>query len=144
MRVKNIRMTYTNTFIQIAPDCPADKGIIPVIRGAKIPFCMTEYELLSEHPYVYTKEELIIEAHLFRETITQTELDAGGEALHAKLQIRNPCMRTSALAKRYGWGFHFDNQGKLALYAVDSPEYQRFIHADSGLQVLSALRSKRE
>jgi hypothetical protein len=137
-------MTYTDTFIQIAPDCPAETGIIPVTRGVNIPFCMTEYELLSKHPYVYTKERLIIEAHLQRKSITQAELEVGGDALYAKLQRRNPCMRTSALPKKYGWGFHFDSEGKLALYAVDSKEYQTFIQPNSGLQVLSALRSKRE
>jgi hypothetical protein len=144
MRATNIRMTYTDTFIRIAPGCPAGSGIIPIARGKNVPFCITEYELLSKHPYVYTKEELIIEAHLQRKTITKAELEAGGESLAAKLQRRNPCMRTSALPKKYGWGFHFDSQGKLALYAVDSKEYQQFIHPDSGLQVLSALRSKRE
>ncbi|WP_342481620.1 DUF6157 family protein [Paenibacillus sp. FSL L8-0340] len=34
----------------------------------------------------------------------------------------NPCLRASMLSKRYGWGMHFNDEGKIALYAKASPK----------------------
>jgi Family of unknown function (DUF6157) len=54
------------------------------------------------------------------------------------------CMRTSPLPKRYGWGVHYDGCGRLALYAMESEEYQHFAEGkSSGVKVVTALRSKR-
>jgi hypothetical protein len=35
------------------------------------------------------------------------------------------CMRTSPLPKTYGWGLHFNAEGKVAVVPVGSKEYQR-------------------
>jgi hypothetical protein len=135
-------MNYTNTFIQIAPDCPVIRGTVPVAKNGNPPFYITEYNVLSKNPYVYTLEEAIIEIHLMRKTITKADLETWGEEVRALLKKRHPC-RTSALPKKFGWGVHFDNEGRLALYGMDSEEYQRFIQPDSGLTVVTALRNKR-
>lgn len=37
------------------------------------------------------------------------------------------CVRASPLTKKYGWGVHYDGQGKIAIHAVDSQEYRRFV-----------------
>jgi hypothetical protein len=39
----------------------------------------------------------------------------------------HPHLRVSALAKRYGWGIHNNAEGKLALIAVESPQYERLL-----------------
>ncbi|WP_344308138.1 DUF6157 family protein [Brevibacterium samyangense] len=54
-----------------------------------------------------------------------------------------PCLRSSPLAKRYGWGFHYDAEGRVALVPVGSPEYEAFVTDDS-LTVVKAMRSKRK
>lgn len=52
------------------------------------------------------------------------------------------CLRASPLPKTYGWGLHFDATGRVALYAVESPEYKRFIE-DESISHLKAMRSRR-
>lgn len=51
-------------------------------------------------------------------------------------------MRSSPLAKRYGFGIHSDAKGKIALYAMESKEYATF--ASDNLKHLKAMRSKRK
>jgi len=45
------------------------------------------------------------------------------------LSMPQPCLRSSVLTKRYGWGFHSDGERRVALYAFELPEYQRFIRS---------------
>jgi hypothetical protein len=52
------------------------------------------------------------------------------------------CLRASALGKKFGWGVHSDAQGRVAIFAVDSPEYRR-LAADPGIKQVKAMRSKR-
>lgn len=65
--------------------------------------------------------------------------EARREAFFTKPQA---CLRSSPLAKRYGWGFHHDGQGRVALVARDSPRY-RELAEDSSLTQLGAMRSRR-
>ncbi|MGN7760701.1 DUF6157 family protein [Paenibacillus sp. 22594] len=30
------------------------------------------------------------------------------------------------MPKRYGWGIHYNREGKIALYGKESPEYDHF------------------
>jgi hypothetical protein len=53
-----------------------------------------------------------------------------------------PCLRCSPLAKRYGWGFHFDGEGKIAVHAAGSKAYQK-LAADPKLEQVPAIRSKK-
>ena len=53
------------------------------------------------------------------------------------------CFRASPLAKRYGWGFLFDSQGRVSLVPSGSAEYDE--HAgDESLDQLNAMRSSRK
>jgi Family of unknown function (DUF6157) len=54
----------------------------------------------------------------------------------------HPHLRVSALAKRYGWGIHNDADGKVALIAVESPEYKRLMR-DPRTTKVKAFRSSR-
>jgi hypothetical protein len=47
------------------------------------------------------------------------------------------------LPKRYGWGLHFDAEGRIALVPVESDEYQEFVNGKDGINVLTAMRNKR-
>jgi hypothetical protein len=51
-------------------------------------------------------------------------------------------MRASPLTKKYGWGVHYDGQGKIAICAVDSQAYRRFVE-DQNIKKYFAMRSKR-
>ena len=54
----------------------------------------------------------------------------------------HPHLRVSALAKRYGWGIYNDADGKVALVAVESPEYKRLMK-DPRTTKVKAFRSTR-
>ncbi|WP_309487767.1 DUF6157 family protein [Bacillus sp. SD075] len=53
------------------------------------------------------------------------------------------CFRASPLVKNYGWGIHYNNQGKIAIYDVKSDRYsQLFNQVD--ITKLKGMRSKRK
>jgi len=135
---------YYDTFIQTALDCPVEVGTIPKSRGEARTVPVIQYELLSGHPYRYTQEELYLEVHLAHKGIADLspdERESIRAALFAKPQA---CMRASALPKKYGFGLHFNGDGKIALYPMESAEYQRFSQAEEpSVKLLYALRSKR-
>ena len=96
---------------------------------------------LSAHPYKYTLEDLIFEVHLARSQIPEQERKARGDEIRAELFSRpHACMRASPLTKSYGWGAHYDEDGRLAIYP-ESPEYARLSKATSG--VAKAMRNRR-
>lgn len=53
-----------------------------------------------------------------------------------------PCLRCSPLAKRYGWGIHHNKDGKVAIFSVDSPEYNKLL-VDEKISKTKAMRLKR-
>ena len=138
-------MSYTNTFILVAPDCPVSSGIVPVRRGATETIPVIEYELLSKNPYKFTQDELIFQTHIRRHGISPTEASRQRAAIWTELFRKpHPCMRASALPKKYGWGVHHDEAGKIAIYAMDSKEYAKFMQASSASpKLIFAVRSKR-
>lgn len=131
--------SFRNTFIRISPDCPETEGIEPPVRGGKVPVHLIHLRLLREKPYHHTHESLILEGELSREPATG---ETRAEAL-ARLRAKPlPCLRTSALPKRYGWGFHFDPEGKIAAYPAGSKEYRKLLQ-DKEIHQVAAVRSKR-
>jgi hypothetical protein len=56
-------MTYYDTLIEVADDCPAVKGQVPQARGGKKTKAVVEYELLVKHPYTYTEEDIAFEVY---------------------------------------------------------------------------------
>jgi hypothetical protein len=114
-------MNYVETFIQVAPDCPAGAAKIPASKGSGKSVAVLEYELLSQAPYGYTQEELLFAVHVQRSGLSEAEVTANRESLWAAFFARpRACLRASALAKTYGWGFHFDRDGRIGLVAVES------------------------
>ncbi len=57
-------MNYQEAFITIAPDCPVDHSIIPAAKGDSKPIHLIQYELLVNHPYTFTGQDLIFEIHV--------------------------------------------------------------------------------
>ncbi len=136
------RMSYIETFIQIAPDSDATEGIVPVSKRQPMPIHIIQYELLTAQPYHYTHEELVFAVYVRRQGFTPEELATRRAELWAELfQKGHPCLRASALTKKYGWGAHYNAEGKIALYGVETDDYQRLVKTCP--TVLNALRSKR-
>jgi hypothetical protein len=133
----------TKTFVAVADDCPAASAITPSQKGGKATVAALQYEFLSAHPYKYTLEDLIFEVHLARSQIPEQERKARGDEIRAELFSRShACMRASPLTKSYGWGAHYDEDGRLAIYPRESRQYARLSKAND-LDVVKAMRNKR-
>jgi hypothetical protein len=138
-------MSYTDTFILVADDCPEETGIVPPLRGSKPTVAALEYELLTKNPYKHTHEELLFIVHVTRMGITPGDLMARGKQIHAELFAKqHPCMRASPLPKRYGWGVHHDAQGRIALVSRGSDQYNALSQGQGSCgDVLKAMRNAR-
>jgi hypothetical protein len=138
-------VNYYETFIEVAPDCPVSEAAVPAIKGRAKTVAVLQYELLSESPYTFTQEELLFQVHVRRQGMSDEEAQAQRAEMWELLFGKpHACLRTSPLPKQYGWGLHFDAEGKIGLYAVESEEYRAFASGKRGaVHVLKALRSSR-
>lgn len=130
---------YHNAFIEVAPDCPVDVAERPPARGAGPSVAELQFRLLTERPYELTSDELLFEVHAIRQGVDPADRDAERERFLARSQA---CLRASPLPKRYGWGVHHDDAERVALVAVESPEYAR-LRDDPALEHRAAMRSSR-
>lgn len=137
-------MNYTNTFIAVSPDTKAKVGSVPLARGGERSIAQIEYALMAGHPYEFTQEEVQFSVHVERTGITTTQLRAKRRELWSDFFSKpTACMRTSPLARSYGWGLHFDREGKVALVPMESPKYRKLSSSPS-IEQTRAMRSKRE
>lgn len=129
---------YTNAFISVAEDCPAERGSIPPEKQEPT-IARMQYEMISEHPYLYTSDEVVFAIYARKNRIEPVDLDARRAAFFSKGQA---CLRASPLGKRYGWGIHHDAESRVALFARESEAYQRLSH-DTTLKQVKAMNSSR-
>ena len=111
----------------------------PSQRGEKT-VASVHYDVIANNPYRYTSDEVIFETYRHRNRISEEDLRAEKARFFSKGQA---CLRSSPLAKRYGWGIHHDSEGKVAIYPLGSDEYAAHAN-DSALKHLKAMRSRRE
>ncbi len=110
---------YSNTFIEIAEDSRAQQGEMPPVKGDKRSVANLQFEMLYEHPYQYTSDDVLYGVFAQRKAIPESELEEGRQVYFSKGQ---PCFRASPLTKSYGWGIHSDADGKIAMYGAETPE----------------------
>jgi len=127
--MKQHTTNYFDTFISVAEDCPAQTAEIPPLKEPKSA-ARLEYEMLIYSPYRHTSDDVIYQTKGKPKGISWEDFFSKGQ----------PCFRASALAKRYGWGVHSDGDGKIAIYAIESAEYQR-LAADEAVAHIEAMRS---
>ena len=130
---------YFNTFIEIAEDCPVTSGELPPIKGEKKSVANLQFDMLYENPYKFTSDDVLYTVFAIRKEIPEGELEEQREVFFAKGQ---PCFRASPLTKRYGWGIHSNEEGKIAMYGAETKEYIKFAK-NKALEVVKAMRSKR-
>ena len=129
---------YENTLIAIADDCPVKAGEVPPLKGDSRSVANIQFDMLIEHPYQYTSDDVLFRVYAERNQLSASAMEKAREQFFSKGQ---PCLRCSPLTKRYGWGVHSNAEGKVALYACDSKEYQKLLK-DAG-QVVKAMKTKR-
>lgn len=130
---------YFNGFIEIAEDCPTKAGAIPPIKGDKRSIANLQFEMLLDHPYEFTSDEILFSVFAIRKGFSAEEMEEERKRFFSKGQ---PCFRASPLTKRYGWGVHSNEEGKVALYGAETKAYQAFV-ADESIPKKKAMRSKR-
>jgi hypothetical protein len=131
---------YYNTLIEIAEDSPATAGQEPPVRGDKKSVANLQYEILSEGPYKYTSDDIIFRVHAIRNDIPEQEWPAERAKFFSKGQA---CFRASPLTKRYGWGIHSNEQGKVALYGAETEGYE-VLQKVGTIDKKKAMRSSRK
>ena len=96
--------------------------------------------MVYENPYQYTSDDVLFGVFAIRKNFTPTELDEQRVIYFSKGQ---PCFRASPLTKTYGWGIHSNAEGKVAMFAAESHEYQK-LASDESIKQLKAMRSSRK
>ena len=132
-------MKITNTFIVKADDSVAITAIVPKIKEGKPSVARMHYELLFEHPYEYDIDSFNFEIWCQRNDIDEADRESHREAFFSK---GHPCMRASPLTKTHGFGAHYNDAGKIAIYPVESNAYQKQL-TNPANKVEMAMRSKR-
>ncbi|PWJ58645.1 hypothetical protein CLV98_10310 [Dyadobacter jejuensis] len=137
--MKTNSTNYYDTFLEVAEDTKATCGLQPPTKVGKTSVAEIQYELISQHPYGYTSDEVVFMTHTLRSEGMGEESEQEKDLYFSK---GRPCLRTSPLTKTYGFGIHYNSEGKMALYGVETPEYAQFV-ADQGLAKVKAMRTKR-
>lgn len=134
---------YVDTFIAVADDCAAMAGTVPPSRTEPSVAELT-HAMIAANPYRFTSDDVIFTVWADRRGLAPEERPAARAQFFAKGQ---PCLRSSDLGKRYGWGVHSDSEGRVAIYPVESAEYARLgagvAPSGSPATVTRAMRSGR-
>ena len=137
--MKTHTTNYVNTFIVVAEDCPVTFGERPPMKGSEKSTANIQFEIILQNPYKYNSDEVIFYSYATKKDLTENELPEEKINFFSKGQ---PCLRASPLTKRYGWGVHHNEDGKIAIYGAETEAYKQFLE-DKNLKVVKAMRSKK-
>ena len=104
-------MNRKNVLIEIAEDCGIKRGTIPETEKSSDTITMIQYDELSKNPYKYNEYEFQKQVHHIRREKPELNID--------KYDIRR-----SELCKKYGWGIHINEEGKVALVGAETDQYK--------------------
>ncbi|MGV3491202.1 MAG: DUF6157 family protein [Devosia sp.] len=127
---------YFETFISLSPDSPIADAVVPPKPGT---VAAMQHERLLAAPYSMTSDDLIFGIFADRSAIPEEERGAARMEYFSKGQ---PCLRSSPLVKTYGWGLHYDEQGRIALVGSGGPADDE-MQDRPDLKQLLGMRSKR-
>jgi len=130
---------YFDTFIEVADDCPAVTSQIPPVNANAPSVATIQFELISQHPYGFTSDEIIFHVYAIKNDLATFDYAIAKKEFFSKGQA---CLRSSALGKRYGWGIHADHRGKVALIGLETDDYKKYC-SDISLKKVKAMRSKK-
>lgn len=135
--MKTHTTNYFDTFIEVAEDTKAVRGTKPPSKEKKT-IAEMQYELIAENPYQFTSDDVFFQVFADKNNLPETEYQSAREQFFSKGQ---PCFRASPLTKTYGFGVHSNHEGKVALYGMETIEYQQFL-ADEKVKKVKAMKSK--
>ncbi|MBX9953450.1 hypothetical protein H7T43_00815 [Peribacillus simplex] len=132
-------MSYKNTLITISEDSKVSSAQVPVIKNEKPTIAYIEHDLINNNPYKFTQEDVQFKTYLIK---NQMEAENAAELREQFFSKSKACFRASPLVKNYGWGIHYNNQGKIAIYDVNSEMYNQLLKQDD-ITKLKGMRSKK-
>ncbi|MCH8549949.1 MAG: DUF6157 family protein [Balneolaceae bacterium] len=131
---------YYSTLIEVAEDCPVIIAEVPLQKDPTKTIATLQFEMLKNNPYKYTSDELLFMVHVIRNNIPDKDLIHEQEVFFSNGQ---PCFRSSPLPKRYGWGVHSDDKGRIGLVAVESEAYMS-LAKNKHIKHVKAMRTRRK
>jgi hypothetical protein len=131
---------YYDTFIEVAEDTKVSCGTTPKSKADKKTVAELQYKMLKEHPYKFTSDEIFFHVFATRNDLTENELEQARNQFFSKGQ---PCFRTSPLTKIYGFGIHADSNGKLAIFGMETEQYEKFVN-DTKIKKVKAMRTTKK
>lgn len=131
---------YFNTFIEVADDTKATCGKMPESKSDKKTIAEMQYELLANHPYRYTSDDIIFKVFALRNDLTDSEQEQAMRDFFSKGQ---PCFRSSPLTKTYGFGVHANGEAKVAVFGMETEQYQRLLN-DPDIKKVKAMRTSKK
>lgn len=137
--MKTYTTNYKDTFIQVAEDTKARTGTMPPTSQGRKTVAAAQFELIRDNPYKYTSDDVLFQVFADRNQLDPAAHDEARKQFFSKGQA---CLRTSPLCKNYGFGIHCDRNGRIALYGMETEEYQKFV-TDPNLRKIKAVRSSR-
>ncbi|TYP96874.1 hypothetical protein BC792_10498 [Sphingobacterium allocomposti] len=137
--MKAYSTNYYDTLITVAADSKAHRGAAPPARAGAKTVAALQFDLLINHPYAFTSDDLLFTVYADRLGLREDERQEARLRFFSKGQ---PCLRTSPLAKTYGWGIHADGQGKIKLVDSSSEEYQQLLN-NSDISKVAAMKSRK-
>lgn len=133
-------MSYKNTLITISEDSKVSSAKVPVIKNEKPTIAYIEHDVINNNPYKFTQEDVQFKTYLIK---NQMEAENSAELREQFFSKSKACFRASPLVKNYGWGIHYNNQGKIAIFDVNSEMYNQLLKQDD-ITKLKGMRSKRK
>jgi hypothetical protein len=131
---------YIDTFIEVAEDTKADHGTKPPSKGDKKTVAEMQYDLIAKNPYKFTSDDVLFQVFADRNDLTKAEQKKAREEFFSKGQA---CLRASPLTKTYGFGVHSDSNGRVAIFGMETTEYQQFL-SDKKIKKVKAMRSSKK
>ena len=107
---------YVNTLITVSPDTKAVSAAVPPTGTASV--AELQFAMLHDRDYELTSDDVVFGVFAARRGIAVEDRKAARDRFFSTGQ---PCLRTSPLAKSYGWGIHADDDSRVALVAMGSP-----------------------
>lgn len=128
---------YVDTLITVAPDTKAVAAASPPTGKSSV--AELQFAMIHGHDYELTSDDVVFGVHADRKGI---DFDVREDAREEFFSKGQPCMRTSPLAKTYGWGIHSDSDGRLALVPMESSRYDDLLNDDATVK-RAAMKSSR-
>jgi hypothetical protein len=87
------------------------KAEVPTKKNGEYTIATIQYETIINNPYKYTSDDVIFHTYTVKNKISKKDESKERGNFFSRGQ---PCMRSSPLTKRYGWGVHSNRDGKIA------------------------------